>query len=283
MRDFTGRELVKLLEVKEGDTLEVRAGASQFLNGGTYTVERGNWGLLIKEKDGGHVHYLDYMPQEFDPSMPDEPYISGVYHPETPVTQEPAPMSTTLSEDEMRDFFARMVSTIVGYSKQAEELKGVQAQIAELAEKFSRQSEYVIQLEARNQNYSDQITAYQGKLSDRERTISDLTAERDLYVEQNANLHKEKLYLDDELEATRRDVDNFRDKYQGSQVVIEDKDHRISELQEQLRLVMEDRDATSALYSETRDKLSESERKLRGVEDAIRNVNESFSSLRAVS
>jgi hypothetical protein len=278
MRDFTGRELVKLNDVKEGDTLEVRAGAMQGVEPGTYNIQKGMWGFRIDT--GNSVHYLEDWPYEYD-SNDDVIYLNGVYRPEP---KEPVAMpTTTLSEDEMRDFFARMVSTIVGYSKQAEELKGVQAQIAELAEKFSRQSEYVIRLEANNQNLKDQVAELTSQHVLKNTEIVDLKAERDLYVEQNANLHEQVKQMQVEMDLQHTRLVEALDTNDAKDRDIQDRDHRISELQEQLRLVMEDRDNTSALYSETRDKLAESERKLRGVEDAIRNVNESFSSLRAVS
>lgn len=271
MRDFTGRELVKLSEVKEGDTLEVRTGAVNYLDGGTYTVEKGIWGLVVRGKDGVAQHYLDYMPQRFDDDG--AAYIEGVYYPQT---EEPTVSNSPLSEDEMRAFFERMVTTIVGYSKQAEELKAVQDNLAELNEKFSRQSEAYVRLEAHNQNLQNQVHQLDEVIRGKNKQLDDVTAERDLYVENNAKLHRDIADRDVEIAALKEDKESYIRANDDLARTLEDRDREVAEKNEQIKLIMSDRDEASRLYSETRDKLVEAERKLTAIQNLFRSTQESL-------
>lgn len=271
MRDFNGREQVKLSDVKEGDTLEVRAGAVANLAPGTYTLKPSIWGLRIDEDFA--CFYLEDWPKVVEPETGEE-YLSGAY-PVTP-TQEPPVSNSPLSEDEMRAFFERMVTTIVGYSKQDGEIKALQSQVAEVNDKLSRMSEYVVRLEAQNQNLKDQVHAKDATIAERDTRISDLEVENSLYSEQVANLNSRISALEGERDNLRSSLEDMTTRSHDLERTIEAQSRELFEKAEQLRLVMEDRDNASRLYSETRDKLVEAEAKLRKVEEAIRSTQQAF-------
>lgn len=266
MRDFTGRELVKLSEVKEGDTLEV--GVGNRVQSGTYTIKSNIWGLYLEDTTGRVWYLEDDLAVEYEPSLPDEPFLTGIYHPQP----TESPVSNPLSEDEMRAFFERMVTTIVGYSKQDGEIKALQSQVAEVNDKLSRMSEYVVRLEAQNQNLKDANHSLQDTLAERDQTITSLKADLNTSQDRLTSVTNDRDSLAADLSRETGRTFDLEAEVRGLKDTISDKDAEIARLSDQLRLVMEDRDNASKLYSDTRDELSEAQRKLRGVEDAIRNV-----------
>lgn len=276
MRDYTGRELVKLSEVKEGDKLEVRSGVWNY-EPGTYEVVTNVWGDRCIEDTNTRYDLIQWP---YEPTEDGDRYLTGIYA--VPIA---TPVPSTLSEDEMKAFFERMVSTIVGYSKQAEDLKALVKKVDTLDTALTQMSDRVVGLEADKRNLQAkvneltntvavkdyEITHVHDDLNRANQQVIDLANDRDA-LKADLNMAKSEIF---EIEAENTDYANR----------VHDRDEEIGRLKDQLRLVMEDRDTASKLYSDTRDELAEANRKLSGVQAAMQSVQEAFSAshIRAVS
>lgn len=278
MRDYTGRELVKLSEVKVGDKLEVGNGVRNY-EPGTYKVVSNVWGDYCIENNDVRYNLIQWP---YEPTEDGDRYLSGVYS--APQPKEVPATPATLSEDEMKAFFERMVSTIVGYSKQAGDLKALADKVATLDTALTQMSDRVVGLEADKRNLQAEVNQLTHVVSAKDYEITRIRGDLDQANQSVTDLTNDRDALKADLAMAKSEINEIGVENANYANKVHDRDEEINRLKDQLRLVMEDRDAASKLYSDTRDELSEANRKLSGVQAAMASVNEAFGShIRAVS